>query len=145
MRLLQELKIYSNSLPKQFDLFLSKCCPRLRSLTLSRCFIAGNHLNLSDLSLSYLKIQPSYPPPKRGFPSHPKTLFLVVTPKTELLYYDDGYNDIGVVEKVNEEIKPLLYRTSFPIKSANLPKVKMTTTLSCRSVDTLIINNRIAC
>jgi hypothetical protein len=142
---LQELKINSNSLPKQFELFLSKCCPRLRSLTLSKCFSDGDHLNLSELSLSYLKIQLSYPPPKRDFSTHPETLFLVVTPKTELLYYLDGYNDISVVEDINEEINPLLYKTCFPIKSENVPKVEMTMTISCRSVDTLVINDRIAC
>jgi hypothetical protein len=54
---LQELKIYSRSLPKQFGLFLSKCCPRLHSLTLNRCLKAGDFLNISDLSLSYLEIR----------------------------------------------------------------------------------------
>jgi hypothetical protein len=146
---LQELKIYSDSLPKQLDLFLSKCCPRLRSLTLSRCFSAGDHLNLSELSLSYLKIQLSYPrvkgQPMQDFPSHPKTLFLVVTPKTEQLYYVDGCNDIGTREVFSgKKIYHLRYKTCFPIKPANLPVMEMTA-LYCRSVDTLIINDRIAC
>jgi hypothetical protein len=144
---LQELKIHSTSSLKQFDLFLSKCCPRLRSLTLDSCFSVGNHLNLSNLSLSYLKIVLSYPrvkgQPVQYVPSHPKTLFLVVTPKTELFYYVDGLIDIG--KEMNEEINLLLYKTCFPIKPANLPKVEMTTTLYCRSVDTLIINDRITC
>jgi hypothetical protein len=134
---LQELKIYSRSLPKQFDLFLSKCCPRLRSLTLKACLKAGDYLNISNLSLSYLKINLSDP--------KTKTRLFVVTPKIELLYYLEGYDDSNTVEGNDEEINCLLYKSCFPVKSANLPKVETTTTLSCHSVDTLIVNDRITC
>jgi hypothetical protein len=134
---LQELKIYSRSLPKQFDLFLSKCCPQLRSLTLGACLKAGDYLNISNLSLSYLKINLSDP--------KTKTRLLVVTPKTELLYYLEGCDNTSAAQDDDEEINCLLYKSCFPIKSANLPKVETTTTLCCHSVDTLIINNRIAC
>jgi hypothetical protein len=113
---LQELKIYSRSLPKQFDLFLSKCCPRLRSLTLKACLKAGDYLNISNLSLSYLKINLSDP--------KTNTRLFVVTPKTELLYYLEGYDDSNTVEGNDEEINCLLYKSCFLSSLPIYPKWK---------------------
>jgi hypothetical protein len=143
---LRELKISSTSLPKQFDLFLSKCCPRLRFLTLDRCLSAGTYFNISNLSLLFLKINLIHPKIKtRSIWEQSKIYLIVVTPKTELLYYLDGYTDRCVARGGNKEISNLLYRSCFPIKSKNLPKVETTTTLSCYSVDTLIVDDRILC
>ncbi|KAI8883889.1 hypothetical protein K501DRAFT_272233 [Backusella circina FSU 941] len=133
---IQELKINAGSLPQKFDLFLSKCCPKLRSLTLNGCLRAGDHINIDTLSLSYLKINLHDP--------KTKTRWFIVTPKSELFYYFDEYDDTYRVDGDDEDINALLYKACLPVKPVDLPKVE-TTTLSCRSVGTLIINDRITC
>jgi hypothetical protein len=111
---LRELKISSTSLPKQFDLFLSNCCPQLRSLTLDGCLSAGAYLNISNLSLLFLKINLIHPEIKtRPIWEQPKIFLLMVMPKTELLYYLDGYKDAYIMRGDSKEINHLLYRSCF--------------------------------